>query len=138
MNAWYEKPRVGFLQDDLDRVVTNCAAAVKENLHVEPEQKDEWDASVGLLQQQLDDKAEMVQLLKETLTSRELSDYQHVILEYDFRRRGLRLDCVLLGKGIIAIIEFKRTRTVSLPTGTRSLTMQSIWWNSTRRPRRAC
>jgi hypothetical protein len=32
-----------------------------------------------------------------------------VILEYDFRRRGLRLDCVLLGKGIIAIIEFKRT-----------------------------
>ena len=57
----------------------------------------------------LGDKADMVQLLKDTLASPELSDFQHVILEYDFRRRGLRLDCVLLGEGIIAILEFKRT-----------------------------
>jgi len=110
MIAWYDKPRVEFLRDDVDGVVGKLTlAAVQDNLHIEPAQKVEWDASVGLLQQHLDDQAEMVQLLKDTLTSRELSDYQHVILEYDFRRRGLRLDCVLLGKGIIAIIEFKRT-----------------------------
>jgi hypothetical protein len=76
MNAWYEKPRVAFLREDLDRVIGQLAsAAVEENLHVEPAQKVEWNASVGLLQQHLGEKAEMVHLLKETLISRELSDF---------------------------------------------------------------
>jgi hypothetical protein len=110
MNAWYENGRVAFLDDPLSIVVGRLSmAAGEENLHIDPEQQEEWKASVGLLQQHLDEKAEMVQLLKETLTSSDLSDYEHVVLEYDFRRRGLRIDCVLLGKGIISVIEFKRT-----------------------------
>jgi len=32
-----------------------------------------------------------------------------VILEFDFKRRGLRIDCILLGEGILFIIEFKRS-----------------------------
>ena len=38
-------------------------------------------------------------------TSRE----RHVILEFDFRRRGLRMDCILLAEGVLFVIEFKRT-----------------------------
>jgi hypothetical protein len=37
-----------------------------------------------------------------------LADFEAVVLEYDMRRRGLRIDCVLLGKGVIAVLEFKR------------------------------
>jgi len=110
MNAWYENARVTFLDDPLDAVVGRLStAAGKESLHIDLQQQEEWKASVGLLQQHLDEKAEMVRLLKETLTSSDLGDFDHVILEYDFRRRGLRMDCVLLGKGIIAVLEFKRT-----------------------------
>lgn len=111
MTAWYENARMAFIQEDLDGVVGQLTrAAVRDNLHIEADQEQEWEASIGLLQRHLDEHAEMIRLLKDTLTSRDLSDYQHVILEYDFRRRGLRLDCVLLGKGIIAIVEFKRTK----------------------------
>jgi hypothetical protein len=114
MNAWYERQRLEFLDASVDSVVSHlAAAAIEESLHVEPEQFDEWKASVGLLQAHLDDKAEMIQLLKKTLKAPDLSEYEHVVLEYDFRRRGLRLDCVLLGNGIIAIVEFKRSRVAA-------------------------
>lgn len=114
MNAWYENARTAFLDDPLDAIVGRLTmAAVEESLHIEPEQQEEWKASVGLLQHHLHDRAEMVSLLKETLRSADFSDFHHVILEYDFRRRGLRIDCVLLGKGIIAVIEFKRTSLVA-------------------------
>jgi hypothetical protein len=114
MNAWYENARTAFLDDPLDDVVGRLTmAAVEESLHIEPEQQEEWKASVGLLQRHLHDRAEIVHLLKETLKASDLSDFHHVILEYDFRRRGLRIDCVLLGKGIIAVIEFKRTSLVA-------------------------
>jgi len=110
MNAWYENARGAFLDDPVDSVVGRLSmAAGEESLHIDFEQQEEWKASVGLLQEHLDEKAEMVQLLKETLAVSDLSDFDHVILEYDFRRRGLRLDCVLLGKGIVLVLEFKRT-----------------------------
>lgn len=110
MYAWYENSRVAFLADPIDTVVGRLSSAAgQESLHIDAEQHQEWKASVGLLQRHLDKETQIVQLLKETLASADLADYHHVILEYDFRRRGLRLDCVLLGKGIISVLEFKRS-----------------------------
>jgi hypothetical protein len=111
MNAWYERERPEFVQASVDSVVSHlAAAAITDSLHVEREQFEEWQASIGLLQDHLGDKAEIIHLLRETLRSADLSEYKHVVLEYDFRRRGLRLDCVLIGNGIVAIVEFKRSQ----------------------------
>ena len=109
-DAWYASDRVRFIRDDLEVVVATLAgAAVKQGLHVEPEQHAEWASSVGLLQSQLTERVRQVEILREALSAPDLSDYRHVILEYDFRRRGLRLDCVLLGSGIVVVVEFKRS-----------------------------
>src|SRR5688572_16932396 len=114
MKAWYENSRLGFLEDSVESVVGRLSSAAgQESLHIDREQHDEWRASVGMLREHLDHRAQMVELLRDTLTHPDMSDYEHVILEYDFRRRGLRIDCILLGKGIIAVIEFKRSDITS-------------------------
>lgn len=94
-SAWYEAERTHFLSEQVDRVVDRLASAAGEQgFHIEPEQHQEWNASVGLLKEHLDEKARIVALLKEALSCPELSAYEHILLEYDFRRRGLRVDCV--------------------------------------------
>jgi hypothetical protein len=84
--------------------------AAREGLHVEHEQRQEWEASIGVLQRELQQRALEIQALKDALADPDLGAYRHVILEYDLRRRGLRIDCVLLGDGVIAVVEFKRSR----------------------------
>ncbi len=109
--AWYVKDREAFVRDPVTAVVGELASsATAEGLHVEPEQHDEWQSSVGVLQRELQDRATEIELLKSTLAAEDLAAFRHVLLEFDFRRRGLRLDCVLLGDGAIAVIEFKRTK----------------------------
>ena len=109
--AWYVKVREVFVRDTVQTVVGELASnATREGLHVEPEQHEEWRSSVGVLQKELRDRAGEIALLKETLAADDLADYRHVLLEFDFRRRGLRMDCVLLGDGVIVVVEFKRSR----------------------------
>lgn len=109
--AWYFKSREHFVRDPLQAVVGELASgAASEGLHVEAEQHAEWRTSVGLLQRELERRATQIELLKSTLAAPELAAYREVLLEFDFRRRGLRLDCVLLGEGVIAVVEFKRSR----------------------------
>ncbi|MBN9693751.1 MAG: DUF2075 domain-containing protein [Verrucomicrobia bacterium] len=109
--AWYVKVREVFVRDTVQSVVGELASnAMREGLHVEPEQHEEWRSSVGVLQKELRDRAGEIALLKETLAADDLEAYRHVLLEFDFRRRGLRMDCVLLGDGVIVVVEFKRTK----------------------------
>ena len=109
--AWYFKSREHFVRDPLQAVVGELASgAASEGLHVEAEQHAEWRTSVGLLQRELQRRTTQIELLKATLAAPELAAYREVLLEFDFRRRGLRLDCVLLGEGVIAVVEFKRSR----------------------------
>lgn len=109
-SAWYVSDRSTFLNDSVPAIVGQLAKnAAAEGLHVEVEQHDEWHSSVGMLQEELADRMRNLEVLKESLRAPELAAYRHVILEYDFRRRGLRLDCVLLGDGIVAVVEFKRS-----------------------------
>ncbi len=109
--AWYRSDRASFLKAELDRVVGELAdAATQSGLHIEPEQNEEWRSSIGVLQEQLSDR---VELIRRALQAPDLAAYSDIILEYDFKRRGLRLDCVLLGEGIIAVLEFKRSQVVA-------------------------
>lgn len=106
-NAWYEADREELIRTPEEHIVGALAeAATREGLHIEQEQNAEWHSSVGLLQRQLNDRVEAI---RKALATPELAAFTDVVLEYDFRRRGLRIDCILLGKGIIAILEFKRS-----------------------------
>ncbi len=109
--AWYAKERETFICDSVESVVGELASsAVSEGMHVESEQHQEWRASVGLLQKELQTRASEIMVLKAALAEPDLAAYRHVLLEFDFRRRGLRMDCVLLGDGVIAVLEFKRSK----------------------------
>ncbi len=108
--AWYVKDREAFIRDPVQVVVGELASsAVSEGLHIEPYQHEEWHSSVGVLQSELQHRTHEIQVLRSALTDPGVSDLSYVILEYDFRRRGLRMDCVLLGNGLIVVIEFKRS-----------------------------
>jgi hypothetical protein len=105
-SAWYSADRAEFLGAEASAVVARLAShATRDGWHIEPEQHEEWHASVGILQEQLRRK---VQVLQSVLADPELEPFNTIVFEYDLRRRGLRIDCLLLGRGIIAVLEFKR------------------------------
>jgi len=109
--AWYVKDREAFLRDSVQFVVGKLASgAAAEGLHIEQDQHQEWRSSVGVLQCELQQHIGEIEVLKSTLAAADLIAFRHVILEFDFRRRGLRMDCVLLGDGVIVVVEFKRAR----------------------------
>lgn len=98
--AWYVKDRDGFVRDSVQTVVGELASsAAAEGLHVEQEQHEEWKSSVGVLQRELQHRASQIEILKSALAAPDLAASRHVLLEFDFRQRGLRLDRVLLGYG---------------------------------------
>ena len=110
-SAWYVKDREAFVRDSVQTVVGELASsAAAEGLHIEHDQHEEWRSSVGVLQRELQYRAGEIELLKSTLAAADLAAFSHVLLEFDFRRRGLRIDCVLLGDGVIAVVEFKRSK----------------------------
>lgn len=105
-SAWYSAGRIEFLSAEASTVVARLASqATQDGWHIEPEQHEEWRASIGILQEQLTRK---IQVLQSVLTEPGLDAFSTIVLEYDLRRRGLRIDCLLLGDGIIAVLEFKR------------------------------
>ena len=110
MSAWYDSSSVQFIQSSTDLVVGQLAkTAASEGWDTPPAQEQEWNASIDLLKHSLSKKQnERVEVLQSALTDPRLHEFEDVILEYDFRRRGLRMDCVLLAPGIIVILEFKR------------------------------
>lgn len=105
-SAWYSSSREKFLNTETSTVVSRLSdRAAQDGWHIEPEQHQEWKASISVLQEQLCRK---VQVLQSVLSEPNLEAFENIVLEFDLRRRGLRLDCVLLGKGVIAVLEFKR------------------------------
>lgn len=109
--AWYVKARDVFVRESVQAVVGELASgAASEGLHIETDQHDEWHSSVGILQRELRHRVDEIELLRMTLAAEELAAFGHVLLEFDFRRRGLRMDCVLLGEGVLAVVEFKRSK----------------------------
>ena len=104
--AWFSSSRNDFLLKEAGAVVALLANhATKDGWHIEPEKHEEWTASVALLQEQL---ARKIHVLQAALSDPQLEEIETIILEYDMRRRGLRIDCVLLAPGLIVVLEFKR------------------------------
>jgi hypothetical protein len=106
--AWYFGTREEFLATSKDSIADQLAGrAASESLEIESYQNQEWRTSIDLLQKALDER---VPILREALQSPQGQLIRHVILEFDFRRRGLRMDCVLLADGVLFVVEFKRTK----------------------------
>lgn len=106
--AWYCATRTEFLSTPTEIIANQLAGrAAQESLEIEAAQADEWRQSVGILQKTLDER---IPILREALTAPGCESIHDVILEFDFHRRGLRMDCLLLGDGALFVIEFKRTK----------------------------
>jgi len=105
--AWYEGSRDEFLLTSKERIAEQLAGrAADESLAIEEAQSEEWRQSVAVLQRNLDER---IPIIRNLLTGPGSAAIQHVILEFDFRRRGLRMDCVLLADGVLFVVEFKRS-----------------------------
>ena len=95
MNSWYKNDRLTFLKDDVDSIYLRLDRSSQlDGYVIENEQKEEWIQTVSLM--------------KKALQSPELSAISGVLIEYNFKRRGLRIDFVLTGPGVLFVIEFKR------------------------------
>jgi hypothetical protein len=107
-SGWYFGSREEFLNTPSEEIAGQLALrATTERLDIEAAQGEEWRLSVDLLQKSLDER---IPILQEALIATGGEEITDVVLEYDFKRRGLRMDCLLLGKGILFVIEFKRSR----------------------------
>ena len=106
--AWYFGTRDEFLATPRDAIANQLAGrAADESLEIETAQSEEWRRSVEILQKNLDER---LPILREALTAPGCESIRQVILEFDFKRRGLRMDCILLADGALFVIEFKRTK----------------------------
>jgi len=106
--AWYHGTRAEFLSESVGMIANRLAGrAADESLEIEGDQQEEWKKSVELLQTNL---KRQIPILREALLSAGCEAIRQVVLEYDFRRRGLRIDCVLIADGALFVIEFKRSQ----------------------------
>ena len=106
--AWYFGSREEFLAASNITIANQLAGrAAEESLDIESYQNEEWRTSIDLLQRTLDRR---IPILREALLSEFGLMVKHVVLEFDFRRRGLRMDCLLFGEGVLFVIEFKRSK----------------------------
>ncbi len=95
MASWYKNSISGFLADDINLIISLLhQAASHDGWHIEPDQDVEWRSSIEILQKSLCDES--------------LHFLTGVLVEYDFRRRGLRIDFILVAPVALFVIEFKR------------------------------
>ncbi|VTT98809.1 Uncharacterized protein OS=Mariniradius saccharolyticus AK6 GN=C943_03553 PE=4 SV=1: DUF2075 [Gemmataceae bacterium] len=95
MPSWYKNSRLGFLADD-NKLILGCLQEVAgaERWEIPPDQIEEWQASLTALKGVLEVSA--------------CHFIDAVIVEYDFRRRGMRIDFILFAPGALFVLEFKR------------------------------
>jgi len=95
MNSWYKSTKHGFLSASLQDIYFRLDSSARlDGYSIESEQKEEWEATIAVM--------------KEALHYPGLDVVEGILMEYNFRRRGLRVDFVLLAPGAIFVLEFKR------------------------------
>ena len=100
MASWYKNTREGFLADDLSTVVAALhRSASEERWQIDPDQDDEWRATLAVLRDALRDES-----------TRFITG---LLAEYDFRRRGIRIDFILISAEALFVLEFKRGDTIA-------------------------
>lgn len=95
MNSWFKSSRADFLKLPAGQIidqVTECAA--REGWSYHPDQKIEWTESLKIMRAALSEPC--------------CEHIDSVIMEYNFKRRGLRMDFILLSPGAVYVVEFKR------------------------------
>lgn len=107
-SAWYSGTTAEFLATPNGEIANQLAGrAAAASLQIESTQSEEWLRSVAVLQRSLDER---IPILRRAIGTLGCEAIKHVILEFDFRRRGLRMDCLLLAEGVLFVIEFKRSK----------------------------
>ena len=111
-SAWFDSTKPKFVEMKPQQIVDRLASeGTSQHFTIEKEQLKEWKKSVNILQGfENSSKKESLHLLKTVLSNPVLEEIHGVVLEYDFRRRGLRMDCILFAPGVIFVIEFKRNK----------------------------
>jgi hypothetical protein len=100
MASWYKNSREGFLRDDITTIVDALhKSAAEDRWQIEPDQDGEWRETLTILRNALSDES--------------MGFITGVIAEYDFRRRGIRIDFILVSAGALYILEFKRGETTA-------------------------
>lgn len=100
MASWYKNTREGFLADDLSTIIATLhKSAAEDRWQIDPDQDDEWRETLSVLRKALCDE-----------TTKFITG---VLVEYDFRRRGIRIDYVLVSAGALYVLEFKRGNTIA-------------------------
>lgn len=95
MNSWYKSTVDGFLAASLQDIYFALDKSAREDGYsIESEQKEEWEATI--------------EVVKKALARPGLAQIKGVLAEYNFRRRGLRIDFVLIAPGALFVVEFKR------------------------------
>mgnify|MGYP002819651458 CR=1 FL=1 len=109
MSGWWRGSRDEFLNQSPDEIAGKLTTiATTDGWKIEPEQATEWRESISLLRAQAFD--DPIGILREALRTEQLDCIDSVVLEYDFRRRGLRIDAVLLLGSHAIVVEFKRSK----------------------------
>ncbi|MBI4918100.1 MAG: DUF2075 domain-containing protein [Acidobacteria bacterium] len=117
--AWFDASRPEFLETRTETITQKLAVrAAAASLETGPDQLQEWMESVDALKTPLaspadadNDRLERVRLVREAVAG--IDAVSDVVLEFDFRRRGLRIDCVLIAEGALFVVEFKRSKIVA-------------------------
>lgn len=95
MNSWFKSSKVDFLKLPFVQIVDQVTEhAAREGWAYHPDQKIEW--------------TESLKVMRAALADPRCEHIDSVIMEYNFKRRGLRMDFVLLGPGAVYVVEFKR------------------------------
>ena len=95
MPGWWRGSREQFLNESPDDITGKLwKVATSDGWNIEHEQATEWRESISLLRTHAFD--DPVDILRNALRTDQLEYIDSVILEYDFRRRGLRIDAILL------------------------------------------
>jgi schlafen family protein len=101
MPAYFASTVKDFLHSDTDSVVGVLAQAnsLAGFSSLEADQIDAWRDELQVLQA----------ALKEAWSKLPSAEKWGVLLEYPIPRRGKRIDCVILAKDVVLVLEFKRT-----------------------------
>ncbi len=101
-SAWYVAKKDTFIREQPELITNKISEnASKQGWAYMPDQMIEWTETVKVMQKSLKESSGL-----EFITG--------VIAEYNFKRRGLRMDFVLTGPGAIFVIEFKRGKLAAV------------------------
>ena len=84
-NAWYSADRASFFAADQQSIVAELSSSASaQGWHIEPQQHEEWDASVGILREEMQLRAgPEIEILRGALGEAGLTAYSRITTSDD-------------------------------------------------------